>query len=136
MTDRYVLVDGEERSAKCPGTFIIPTLEARTSVRVGDFVKVGAGWKFDAAGGTAPPDSPLRDAFLTETGVPARIVKAENFWVRVIGRTETDGVVSYLGKVDDRLLFAPEHGLRFGDAIGFGPRHVLTVMKRRSRRDR
>ena len=130
MTKRYVLVDGEERNSRYPHEFFIPAPETRTSVRVGDFVKVGVGWKFAENCETSPPDSPLRDVFLTQKGVRAEVIKAENFWVCVVGRTETDGAVSYLGKVNNSLLFTPEHDLRFGDSIGFEPRHVLTVMRK------
>jgi hypothetical protein len=97
----YELIDALALHHAHPDTFKIPSPAMIASLKPGDFAKIGV--RFAAADDR---------------------VDGERFWVKV---TEADAD-SYVGEVDNALLYTDAHGLDRGDMVHFGRRNILSIM--------
>jgi hypothetical protein len=96
------LINAEERHAAHPDTFDLPDHGERVSLAAGDFVKLG--WTLD---------KPRKN-------MPA----GERMWVKVTGG---DAATGYAGTLSNQPFFFD--WMQHGDAVSFGPEHVLDVMR-------
>ena len=102
--DGWTLLSSEERHAAHPGSFVIPSREARESLTPGAAVKL---------------------LFDIETQERGRVIDrgVDRMWVIV--RSACDG--RYEGVLDNDPGAAEHLNLRAGDIIVFGPEHVAAI---------
>jgi hypothetical protein len=102
-SDGWTLLSGEERNARSPATFQIPTRSARESLCPGDGVQL------------------LFDIETREDGIVGRGV--DRMWVIVKRRTGA----TYSGVLDNDPGTAQNLSLRPGTEVNFGPEHVIAI---------
>jgi hypothetical protein len=105
MKDNCSLVNGVQNS-ELYETFEMPSYPERANVEPGKRCMIEVRWGYNVY-------SPEIDC----------MVEGERFWVEVIhGRAGR-----YVGRVDNKLRHAAQHGLKFNDSVRFDDRHVLAI---------
>lgn len=102
MNPNIILSDGEERNRLNPKRFLIPSLEERQSILVGNFAQIIVGKMHLFPGDTEPE------------------LVNERIWVLVTGCV--DGV--YSGTLNNEPVVIEA---TFGDPVTFEPRHVIGI---------
>jgi hypothetical protein len=101
--DGWELENAEERHARSPDRFLIPSQEERSALSVGDRVK-------------------QLFLFLNQADDGSQIIDCERMWVAIQGKSG--------GRYDGELLSEPATSTAIvrGARISFGPEHIASVM--------
>lgn len=102
--DGWELRDSEETSRAFPGSFAIPSVEARRGLQLGDFAKL---------------------VFEVSVDDPEHPVGVERMWV-VVREIAGD---RYFGLLDNEPDIDENDEFWLGSEIPFGPEHVIEIQK-------